>query len=391
MEGAAAPDLPRPAPRRGRMRKGAILNWLVYRYACARRRVPTTAQYSVGIFKPDRIGDFVLCLPTIRLIIDKHGPARCVLFHSDAVGDLVAEHFPEVKAVGLPVLSGRLWSDVVRLGERLKKHPEGSISSERMYCLRHYRSLQDELMLLMLPAMKIVTVRNSPILGVEGEIVRRRFEGDDILDRPSVSDEGCDDLRCHSVVLGAAVDTEAAGADVRPKIARDPKAGTNHLVVAPFGSVALRDLPSRTVKAVIEYCHAKHGLVPVALSPKAARKRHDDYFGNLHLGDVTVGFVETESLSELQDELGKARLVFSTETGTAHIAAALDCRLVALLGGGNFGLFAPWANSPRQQWVYNRTPCYHCNWYCNQEEVLCLTTIQKEKIFSAVDAVLGVP
>ena len=255
-------------PERQSMRRGAILNWLVYRYARARRRPPRKTRFAVGIFKPDRIGDFVLSIPTIKLIVDKHGAENCVLFHSDAVGELVAQHFAGVKAVRLPILSGRLWIDVVRLGRRLGEHPRDGIATERMYCLRHYRSLQDELMLMSLPTRRVVAVRNKAILGVKGEIVGRRFEGDEIYERPDESDGACDDLRCHAVVVRNAVDPNAAIGSVKPRFSRDTRTETNHLVVAPFGSLALRDLPSGIVKAVVEYCHTNHGLVPITLGPE---------------------------------------------------------------------------------------------------------------------------
>lgn len=373
------------------LRKGAVLNWLVYRYAMLSRRRAGRTRFKIGIFKPDRIGDFILGIPTIQLLLEKHGAENCLLFHNDSVKDLVAEHFRGVATVSLPGLSGRLWHDIFVLSHRLRQYSHSDIATDRLVCLRHFRSLQDELMLARLPTKQLVTVRNKVMLGISGEIVRHRPDGDLVYDRPAEVEGVCEDILCHGVMLNNEADKLIEPNLLLPRFSQRSPGNGGELVIAPFGSEPVRDLPTALVKMLVEYCHERHGLAPVTLTPESGRKRHDDYFHKLKLSGVAVKTIVTNSLVDLQRELSKARLVVSTETGTAHLAAALECRMVALIGGGNFGLFAPWINSARQQWVHHRTPCYHCNWLCNQDEVLCLTGIQHEQVCTAIDAALFAP
>jgi ADP-heptose:LPS heptosyltransferase len=99
--------------------------------------------------------------------------------------------------------------------------------------------------------------------------------------------------------------------------------------------------------------------------------------------------VQTSLLDHLED-IGGAAVVLSAETGTAHLATALDLPTVVLLGGGHFGLCAPWRKSKRQEWLSNPLPCFHCNWRCHQPEPLCITRVTAAEIHAGVKRVLNV-
>jgi ADP-heptose:LPS heptosyltransferase len=88
------------------------------------------------------------------------------------------------------------------------------------------------------------------------------------------------------------------------------------------------------------------------------------------------------------ERISSARLVFSMESGPAHLATALDKPGVFILGGGHYGVFAPWGNPKRQHWIHEPLICYHCNWKCKFDEAKCVTEIPPSRIVTAMNSLL---
>jgi glycosyltransferase involved in cell wall biosynthesis/ADP-heptose:LPS heptosyltransferase/predicted O-methyltransferase YrrM len=79
------------------------------------------------------------------------------------------------------------------------------------------------------------------------------------------------------------------------------------------------------------------------------------------------------TLRQLAALLQKSRLCVTADSAPAHIAAAVNCPHVVLLGGGHYGRFMPY--SQMTTLVYYPMNCYNCNWKCRHEEAFCITRI----------------
>ncbi|MFD2148343.1 glycosyltransferase family 9 protein [Mucilaginibacter antarcticus] len=86
---------------------------------------------------------------------------------------------------------------------------------------------------------------------------------------------------------------------------------------------------------------------------------------NLPAGAIT-NLINKTTLPGLVDLIGKASLIISNETSAIHIAAATKTNCVCILGGGHFERFAPYPSHiiNRPVCVYEKMPCYYCNWQC---------------------------
>src|SRR5580698_9663310 len=91
------------------MRKAALLNWLVYRWTGLTRQRARAPHWRIGIYKVDRLGDFVLALGAIRAITEIAGEENCLLFHGAAAAELARREFPRLAKVEVPSLDGKLW------------------------------------------------------------------------------------------------------------------------------------------------------------------------------------------------------------------------------------------------------------------------------------------
>ena len=149
-------------------------NWGVYQLAGLTRVRPPHPQWKVGIYRPARLGDFILSLGAIRSIVEEAGEQNCVLLHSGVAAEIAAREFPGVTRIQLPDLQGRLWITWASLHSRKFLRQLGT-GIEDMLCLRHYRALFDEVALRAIPSRRVWCVSNSEHYRLEYEIVRRRF------------------------------------------------------------------------------------------------------------------------------------------------------------------------------------------------------------------------
>ena len=367
------------------MRRAAIFNWLVYRSIRLGRESVATRRWRIGIYKVDRLGDFVLSVGAIRAIIEIAGVDNCVLIHSAASSQMARREFQNIARVEIPPLDGKLWVTRRRL-RRLIQEEFQSGGVGQMLCLRHFRSLADEVALRMIPSSEVWCVRNSNTFSLDYELVRSRFEGDVVVDRPARNSipASCEDLACHESLLRRWAGPKFAGRDVRPRIESNSRKRDQILAVSPFGSDRIRDLPLDRVAACVIHGRVSFGLSSVLLAPPDDLPRYQAFAAHLAEKGAIASVLVTRTGDDLVDALAGSAVVLTTETATAHIATALDRPMVCLIGGGHYGQFAPWRLSNRQVWITSHIPCFNCNWHCMHPEPYCITRVAAEQLIQGL-------
>jgi len=200
----------------------------------------------------------------------------------------------------------------------------------------------------------------------------------------------CLELARHRAVLGAYRGTPLAPAEITPTLEPGWWGSASRAVASPFGSAEIRDIPRRLLVVAARHLREAHGLGLDLLCPPGETGRFAELAGWLAANGCADVRVEGCDCSDsLRARLRASRLVLSAETGTAHLAAALDAPLVALLGGGHFGCFAPWHRSARQHWLSEPVECRGCSWYCHRATPECLTGIAEHSVLDAIDAALA--
>ncbi len=314
-----------------------------------------------------------------------------MLFHSAVAAQLAAREFPDLARIQLPELEGKLWVTRRRMRDRGFLSQVGG-GVEQLICLRHFRSLSEEVALQLIPAHQVWCVSNSDVFSMDYEIVRRRFDGDVAVDRPAEagSSWACEDLNCHQQLLRSWSGDVGGFHDVRPRLDRVKSDRDKTLAIAPFGSSRIRDLPTEDVAACVIHAKNVRGLGSVLLVPPDAEKQYQHFAARLFALNAPVELRSTPTTDDLVDRLAASTAVLTTETAVAHLATALDLPMVCVVGGGHYGLFSPWQRSGRQAWLTHRTPCFNCNWHCSQPEPYCITHVAPRKIVDALERVLGV-
>jgi ADP-heptose:LPS heptosyltransferase len=121
------------------------------------------------------------------------------------------------------------------------------------------------------------------------------------------------------------------------------------------------------------------------------------YLESLMPEDAIINLVGKTTLPKLIDHIARTGLVICNETSAVHIAAACNTNAVCIVGGGHFERFAPYPEHVhnRTTFVFEKLPCYYCNWLCiyntaPDEPFPCIGTINLEKVWRATLPLLPV-
>ena len=347
-----------------------------------RRRPSPTPLRRVGIYKVDRLGDFVLALGAIRRIIEHEGAENCVLIISPFAAELANREFPEVLRVvldGVPVGARALWRYLRnRSREDLFRH-----GLEKLIYLRHHRPAWENALCAAIPAEKTWGAVDSGKIGLARPwncltLNHSCTQFDAESGEPT-------ELSRHRAVVSKYLGRQLSSGEILPSLMPGWRPQGEYVAVTAFGSHSLRDYPSQLLARAGKYLWHTQGLRLCLLSPEEDASKNDKLACQLTLDGVPKVEVRVcPSLEHLIHSIRKSQLVLTVDTATAHLATALDLPMVALLGGGHPGWFGPWNQSARQKWLMNVVPCFNCNWHCFQPEPICLTHIRQDSLLEAI-------
>jgi ADP-heptose:LPS heptosyltransferase len=127
-----------------------------------------------------------------------------------------------------------------------------------------------------------------------------------------------------------------------------------------------------------------HALVTLGAAEDAAINQEvlNFFGGGVNLSGRT-------SLAQAAAFLRRCQLAVGVDTGLAHLASAVGCRNVVVLGGGHFGRFFPY--SPLTTVVALPMKCYQCKWNCRFAAPLCIVGIEPATVAAAIRQSLTQP
>ncbi len=113
------------------------------------------------------------------------------------------------------------------------------------------------------------------------------------------------------------------------------------------------------------------------------------FFANLSpLPESVINLAGKTSFPDLVGIIAGARGVVSTDTGPAHIAAAVDTPVHALIGPTNFKRTGPYKTSSNRVEILSAnlpcSPCYHTQRLLDCKKNICMEAIHPDRVFDAV-------
>ena len=347
------------------------------------------------LVKPDRLGDFAIVAPLIQNLVDNFGADQVALVVSEANRELARRLFPGCVLVEIPLYlpSTRwaAWREAVRV--------VADVQAEQAFLFRHrWRHPHLKAVWRMVRAKKRFWIGSARDYVPRSRADRWFFGGVEVTMSASTPATPTMEFALARLLL-----TEAYGPQREPRplpapasVALKAAAGNapEGAVLFPFSNDPLRDLPLEMAVEIVRELRRTHGLATRVCGPRARQaelQRICDLATPGAVGDLRPLVLVPADFDEFYGVFFSSRIVVSTDTGPAHIAVIHDRPMVGILGGGQYGVYAPWAMSERQMWVNHALPCYGCDWYCKFEKAHCVTDIPHAAIFAAIAKVLALP
>jgi ADP-heptose:LPS heptosyltransferase len=339
-----------------------VRNWIGRRLSGPRHHGAAHKRMAC-IHKVDRLGDFVLALSAIRLLLDHFRREQCTLVVSDLAAPLAVREFPDAHLIILPAdapgvlrqLVPAWWRDRPRLG---------GVRYGLNICLSQQRDLYKEVSLTWVEAEREIRLTRA--------------------DYPTAAKAFLPfDLLAHQQIVSMVLGRPVSGVEITPGLQSAVAEDHGTLLLCPLSSSPLRTLPPALVAASLQVWRGRR---PITLcgSPAQAKRLHAYAAQLTAAGAGGVSLSLPPTLDEFIKLVASAGLFLGTESGGAHLAAALDQRAVIVLGGGTPGLCMPWRRSARQIYVQHELPCNGCGWRCSRPDVDCLKQISPDALARAL-------
>ncbi len=350
----------------------------------------TKRHYAAVIFKVDRIGDFVLAISAIRRLVEHFGGDNCLLVVSPHAAALARQEFPECEVEVVRGFPGRLLRDFAPKAI-VDKWRFGGVSADNLICLRHQRAVNHTIALSWIRAKRTYGFEND--LRCQLEIEKNFPDYEFSVEVPNeatnsaqaLREGSCSELERHRLLLGQVFGRGVPTSEILPALA-DEVTPPNEpfILVSPLGTQSIRTLPAKTLIAALKRIQeiepwqirlAGSADQTAALESLAAQARS--------AGVVQIGLAASPTFEAFRELVATASLVIATESAGAHLAAALDRPAVIVIGGGHYGIFAPWKRSARQVWLTAPMECFGCDWSCRKSEAFCITQVPAAAIGDA--------
>jgi ADP-heptose:LPS heptosyltransferase len=255
----------------------------------------------------------------------------------------------------------------------MHSHKVRKLTVDRLVCLRHQPSdYLHSVARLLNPAVTVASRVTAP-----WDHVALSYPNARLAEYPAAGWTQCRELEAHRRVAELAVEQPVTIAEVMPEIRSAQATEGDALLICPEAGDPWRAYPAAQLAEAVRQCLAIRPMpVEICLAPSTAEAPWREAFGAL---DVRLWHRRQDAVA-LARVIAGAGVVLANETAPAHMAVALDKRGVFLLGGGHYGLLAPWTKSARQSWVANPMECYDCRWNCLYSQPRCITELAPERI-----------
>ena len=367
-----------------------MIRKLIYRLTVAVLRTLVRPHHSVHfrltILKLDRLGDAVLSLGAVRILTSKYGEEQTLLIVSKSAAVLYRHEFPAASLLVMPPFCQRFWPDYLISMVR-HAHELRAISTDDLVCLRHQHSDYLHSLALMMNAGRCHAAK------WEGnrQNMSLAFPRCSLTSYPETCETSCLEIEAHRRGVAEVVgDCELD--QVLPILRGVQVVHGDGLLVCPMAGDPIRQYPADQLAECIRLFLEKGADMGIRFCMPPGTDSEPWLAALNSKGLASVEWIFPMDELALVALIAESRLILAPDSAPAHIATALDKPGVFLLGGGHFGMFAPWHRSNRQQWLSHSMDCYRCQWCCIHPEAYCITQIKPEDIAQALwslDQALG--
>jgi len=163
-------------------------------------------------------------------------------------------------------------------------------------------------------------------------------------------------------------------------------AGQKYFVCAPAGTqnIAIKTWPADRFAEVIMWVYQHCGLHPLLVGHQSESEEIAAVGDLLERAGIawSLWLGKTGEVPLLSALLNKSQIYVGNDTGTMHIAAAVNIPVVGIFGGGTFPRFLP--VGAHSLGVAGELPCFGCGWDCLFGTAPCIRLVSTVDVQTAI-------
>ena len=339
---------------------------------------------AITIVKRDNIGDFILAKPFLDAACAAWPEKEITLICFPQVEPLANLFYPRWKTRVID--DKNAYRGISFLPSKLKRELARWPVADCLISLRAYRYPREITFDSWIPARAKIALRNQCYV----RLLPDELAYDEIIEStapvtPEISREILNHQALATHCFGTSVPLPSLPSF--SSLSSLPPLPAAYIVVSPFGSAPIRDYPIPALAEALKAIHAKHKLPLVITSVEKDTARAETLRALCGSATQTISLAGKLTLPQFLALIQKSAAVISMETATAHAAVASGIPAVVFLGGGHYGLFAPWGDPAKVRWLHQRMDCYDCQWNCRYDHARCIHEIPWQAAVDAFDAV----
>jgi ADP-heptose:LPS heptosyltransferase len=158
---------------------------------------------------------------------------------------------------------------------------------------------------------------------------------------------------------------------------------SNYILIAPLTGDMKRSWGLEKYKLLIDKLSEKHKIVLIGSDKEKAMLK--DLSGD----NQNVNIILPE-LCEIPSFIVNCSLYIGNHSGLSHFALKYNVYFLVILDGGFYDMYMPFNTSdPKNNYIFNKLPCFGCQMFCIYKEYYCLTDIKYEEVYEKVMKILN--
>lgn len=158
------------------------------------------------------------------------------------------------------------------------------------------------------------------------------------------------------------------------------------IAIAPSSDDAFRNWPVESFRELCGRLIQQNDTL-ILLLGTAAQKEMNDKIAELD-GTKIINLAGKFSILESAAIVKHVDLFIGNDSGFTHIAKALGKKFIGIIGGGCYGLFFPYSETPNERLLYHQLDCFGCEWRCHLEKPYCVQKVTVEQVYNAVQQLM---
>lgn len=294
-------------------------------------RGPYHRHKQVCVLALGRIGDFILSLPTFRLLVREFGAEQVTLVIPPGLTGLALTELPSVELIVLPAEANGVLRDLVPAWWRERPKLAG-VRFARRITLNHFRSLYQEIAWSWIDAaedFRLVPDETYPAAMRDGQ---------------------CRELQGHQLVASQVLGRLVTWAETVPAFLNTAATDDGRLLIYPLSHDGTKSISAEKIAGILRAWRTR-SRAPVVLggNPRdlTTLKAYAAVCRAAHVHGVTIEC--PAGVPAFIAHLAAAGAVLAAESAAGHVGGAFDKPNVVLVARDWFGLSQPWRKSARQR------------------------------------------